>query len=157
MKTIHTLPLSLSLSLTVGNFGRKRSQFCLLFPHRRHNMKFQWRQSTQWYCCGALPVASSVTTFNEYVSSDFLPHIMKHLETSKRVDIVRDTYTTSCIKESKREKRSKGIRWKVEGQSKLPGNWPDFLCDPKNKQELDLQHYYFHCLAKWKTSFHYIR
>ena len=24
----------------------------------------------------------------------------------------------------------------MTGQTKLPGNWPDFLCDPKNKQEL---------------------
>ena len=53
--------------------------------------------------------ASSVTTFDEYVSSVFLLHIMKRLEASKRVDVVWDTYITSSIKESTREKQGKGI------------------------------------------------
>ena len=58
--------------------------------------------------------ASSVTTFDEYVSSVFLPHIMKHLETSERVDAVWDIYITSSI-ESAREKQGKGIQRKVTG------------------------------------------
>ena len=37
-----------------------------------------------------------------------------------------------------REKRGKGIR-RVTGQNKIPSNWPDFLRDSTNKQEL----YYF--------------
>ena len=53
--------------------------------------------------------ANNVTTFDEYVSSVFLPHIMKHLETSRQVDVVWDTYITSSIKESTRETRGKGI------------------------------------------------
>ncbi|KAG0721701.1 hypothetical protein GWK47_045906 [Chionoecetes opilio] len=35
-----------------------------------------------------------------------------------------------------REKRGKGVRRKVAGQTKVPGNWPDFLRDPTNKVEL---------------------
>ena len=101
--------------------------------------------------------ASSVTTFDEYVSSGFLPHIMKHLETSKRVDVVWDTYITSSIKESTREKRGKGIQRKVTGQTKLPGNWPDFLCDPKNKQELFTLISSIIASTAWpKAGFHYI-
>ena len=61
---------------------------------------------------------------------------MKLLETSKRVDIVWDTYIPRSIKESTREKRGKGIQRKVAGRNKLPRNWPDFLRDPMNKQEL---------------------
>ena len=34
------------------------------------------------------------------------------------------------------EKRGKGVRRKVSGETKLPGNWIDFLCDTKNKKEL---------------------
>ena len=79
---------------------------------------------------------TNITTFEEYASCVFIPHIMKHLWTSKRVDVVWDTYFPSSLKESTREKRGKGIRRKVSGQNKLPGNWPDFPRDPKNKEEL---------------------
>ena len=40
------------------------------------------------------------------------------------------------LKESTREKKGKGARRKVSGQTKLPGNWVDFLYDPSNKTEL---------------------
>ena len=79
---------------------------------------------------------TNITTFNEYASGVFVPHIMNQLETSERADVVWDTYIRSTIKESAREKRGKGIRRKVAVQNKLPGNWPDFLRDSKNKQEL---------------------
>ncbi|KAK1893790.1 putative pseudouridine transporter, partial [Dissostichus eleginoides] len=79
---------------------------------------------------------TNITTFDEYASCVFGPDIMKLLKTSERVDVVWDTYITRSIKESTREKRGKGIRRKVAGQNKLPRNWPDFLRDPMNKQEL---------------------
>lgn len=79
---------------------------------------------------------TNVVTFDEYADQVFVPHIMKQLETSKRVDVVWDTYIPSSIKESTREKRGKGIRRKVAGKNKLPGKWADFLRDPTNKQEL---------------------
>jgi hypothetical protein len=40
------------------------------------------------------------------------------------------------LKESTREKRGSGVRRKVSGLTKLPGNWMDFLRNPNNKQEL---------------------
>ena len=43
---------------------------------------------------------TNITTFDEYANGVFVPHIMKHFETSKRVDMVWDTYITSSIKES---------------------------------------------------------
>ena len=79
---------------------------------------------------------TSISTFNDYVGSVFIPHIMKKLESSKRVDVVWDTYITDSIKESVRERRGKGIRSKVIGKNKVPSNWPDFLRDSTNKQEL---------------------
>ncbi len=82
-----------------------------------------------------LPTNNSVT-FDEYADTVFVPHIIKQLQNSKRVDIVWDKYIPSSIKESTREKRGKGVRRKVAGKKKLPGNWSDFLRDPNNKEEL---------------------
>ena len=53
-----------------------------------------------------------------------------------RLDLVWDTYLPESLKESTREKRGKGVRRKVSGQTKLPGKWMDFLRDSKNKEEL---------------------
>ena len=79
---------------------------------------------------------TNATTFDEYASNVFIPYIKKQLDTSERIDVVWDTYVTNSIKESTREKRGKGIRRKVAGKNKIPKNWPDFLRDSINKQEL---------------------
>ena len=50
---------------------------------------------------------TGITTFNDYASSVFIPHILSNLESSKQVDVVWDTYITNSIKESVRERRSK--------------------------------------------------
>ena len=52
------------------------------------------------------------------------------------MDVVWDRYLPNSIKESTREKRGKGIRRKVSGNTKLPGKWAEFLRDSTNKQEL---------------------
>ena len=39
-------------------------------------------------------------------------------------------YISDSLKESTREKRGTGIHSKVSGQTKIPGNWMDFLRDP---------------------------
>ena len=79
---------------------------------------------------------TNITTFDEYASNVFIAYIKKHLDTSTRVDVVWDTYISCSIKESTREKRGRGIRRKVAGRNKIPSNWPDFLRDSVNKQEL---------------------
>jgi len=58
---------------------------------------------------------------------------LKQLQSSKRIDVVWDTYLTYSLKESTREKRGKGVHRKVSGQTKVPSKWMDFLCDPKNR------------------------
>ena len=50
----------------------------------------------------------NVSTFDEYADKIFLPHISKQLESCTRVDIVWDIYIPNSIKESTREKRSRG-------------------------------------------------
>ena len=77
-----------------------------------------------------------ISTFDQYADQVFLPYLMKQLENSRGVDIVWDKYIPTSIKESTREKRGRGIRRRVAGDSKLPGNWDDFLHDPTNKQKL---------------------
>ena len=47
-----------------------------------------------------------------------------------RLDVVWDTYIPT------REKRGKVVRRKVSGETKLRGNWMDFLSDPLNKKEV---------------------
>jgi len=79
---------------------------------------------------------ANVLTFDQYADQVFLSYVMKQLESSRRVDVVWDKYIPTSIKESTREKRGKGIRRRVEGSNKLPGNWADFLRDSTNKQEL---------------------
>ncbi len=57
---------------------------------------------------------TNITTFNEYIAGGvFVPHIMTHLDTVERAYVVWDSYITSSMKESAREKRGKGIRRKV--------------------------------------------
>jgi len=58
------------------------------------------------------------------------------------VDVVFDVYKKSSLKSETRSKRGQGIRRRVTGTSKTPGNWQSFLCDASNKTEL------FHFLAE---------
>lgn len=83
----------------------------------------------------SLPITDA-TTFDQYAERVFIPHIVRQLGESKRVDIVWDDYRPDSLKESTREKRGKGVRRKVSGQTKLPSKWFEFLRDPLNKSEL---------------------
>ena len=78
----------------------------------------------------------AVRIFSEHAGKVFIPYVKKQLERATRVDVVWDTYVPDSLKESTREKRGKGIRRKVSGQTKLPGKWMDFLRDPENMKEL---------------------
>ena len=82
-----------------------------------------------------LPTAG-IVTFNEYAARIFIPHLEKQLQDTTRLDVVWDTYIPGSLKEATREKRGKGVRRKVSGQTKMPSNWMDFLRDPENKKEL---------------------
>ena len=82
----------------------------------------------------ALP-STTVSTFNSYAEHIFIPFIENHLQTSKRVDIVWDTYKDNSIKDSTRVKRGKGQRRKVTGEIKIPPNWEAFLQDNTKKKE----------------------
>ena len=80
--------------------------------------------------------SKQVTTFDEYGDKVFLPWTDQQLHYCDRIDIIWDRYIAGSLKESTREKRGKGIRSKVQPQSKLPSNFADFLRDPSNKTEL---------------------
>ena len=78
----------------------------------------------------------NVSTFNMYADKVFIPHLERHLQDTKRLDVVWDEYIQDSLKESIREKRGKGVRRKVSGSTKIPGNWKKFLGDQMNKKEL---------------------
>ena len=78
----------------------------------------------------------SVTTFDEYADSIFIPHLVRQLENCSWLDLVWDTYITDSIKASTRERQGQGIRRKVAGKNKVPTNWKSFLRDERNKEEL---------------------
>jgi hypothetical protein len=79
---------------------------------------------------------TGVVTFDEYAEKVFVPYLRMQLHSAKRLDIVWDTYLPDSLKQCTRNKRGKGVRRKVSGQTKLPSKWMDFLCDSKNKEEL---------------------
>ena len=79
---------------------------------------------------------AGITTFKEYSEKAFIPHLQSHLQGTERLDVVWTTYRPESLKESTRQKRGKGVRRKVSGETKLPRNWSDFLHDSSNKKEL---------------------
>ena len=79
---------------------------------------------------------AGITTFKEYAEKAFIPHLQSHLQGTERLDVVWDTYRPESLKESTCQKRGKGVRRKVSGETKLPRNWSDFLHDSSNKKEL---------------------
>lgn len=81
-----------------------------------------------------LPVTGAVSTFDNYADNVFLPYIQN--QSSRRIDIVWDSYVSDSLKQSTREKRGKGIRRKVSGGAKIPTKWLQFLRDSANKEEL---------------------
>ncbi len=47
---------------------------------------------------------SGVGCFNEYADKLFIPHLVKQLENTTRLDLVWDTYLSDSLKESTRNK-----------------------------------------------------
>ena len=129
----------------LSEFGNLRlpnakSDLLKCLPQKNHN---QGESPTQFDCKvldGAVIVhclpTIEVSTFDEYADKVFIPHLQQHLQKSKRVDVVWDTYVVDSLKEATREKRGQGKRRTVAGQTKLPKQWMTFLRDPNNKSEL---------------------
>ena len=57
-----------------------------------------------------------------YADKVFIPHLERHIQATKRLDVVWDEYIQDSLKESTHEKRGKGVRRKVSGSTKIPGN-----------------------------------
>jgi len=62
--------------------------------------------------------------------------VVKELDTVSRIDIVWDVYKSDSLKNATREKRGCGTRRRVSSSTRIPGNWPGFLRNNENKQEL---------------------
>ena len=55
----------------------------------------------------------SAKTFQEYATQVFNPHLLTHLQTTDRIDVVWDVYWKESLKSTTREKRGKGVRRRV--------------------------------------------
>ena len=74
--------------------------------------------------------------FSDYAKNVFLPYVKRKLQNTSRVDVVWDKYVPNSLKTATRDKRGKGIRRRVEPDSRVPGNWEAFLRIDENKTEL---------------------
>jgi hypothetical protein len=77
----------------------------------------------------------NANTFKEYAENAFFPTIKSESKRAGRIDIVFDTYKKDSLKSTTRELRGKGIRRKVESESKPPQDWRSFLRINQNKTE----------------------
>ena len=76
-------------------------------------------------------------TFDSYIKDKCIPHVENQLKDCQRLDIVWDVYKEHSLKAETRVKGGLGVRRKVTGNTPIPSNWPLFLCDDKNKTELN--------------------
>ena len=74
--------------------------------------------------------------FEKYANDVYLPFIKRQLRDTSRVDVVWDVYISNSLKASTRNKRGKGIRRRVQPDSRIPGCWEAFLRLNENKTEL---------------------
>ena len=88
-------------------------------------------------------------TFDSYFDKVFCPRVRHNLKLSARVNIVWDQYRSLTIKGGRRETRGTGIRQRISGTAKIPGNWQKFLASGDNKKEL------FSFLSKKITEEHF--
>ena len=88
-------------------------------------------------------------TFDSYFDKVFCPRVRHDLKRSTRVDIVWDQYRALTIKGGTKEKRGTGIRQRICGTAKIPGNWQNFLANVDKKKEL------FSFLSKKITEEHF--
>ncbi|KAK3737278.1 hypothetical protein QZH41_007347 [Actinostola sp. cb2023] len=80
--------------------------------------------------------AETEKTFSDYATKSFLRYIKGQLHHANRVDIVWDVYIENSLKATTRSTRGSGIRRRVQENTQLPRNWPQFLRVDANKREL---------------------
>ena len=70
----------------------------------------------------------------------FCPIIRKHAQdvglNATRIDIEWDTYSDQILNAFTRTQRGQGVRRQVREKGTLPKNWPEFLRNSSNKEEL---------------------
>ena len=66
-------------------------------------------------------------TFDEYLITVYAPYILKHLETTRRADLVWDVYQDDSLKRSLREKRGSRQRCNILASTRIPADRKGFL------------------------------
>ena len=77
-------------------------------------------------------------TVDHYVEELIYPHLVRYKACSKaeRMDVIYDTYPSTSLKQTTRNKRGSGSRRKVASGTLVPSNWKQFLRSSENKVEL---------------------
>ena len=75
-------------------------------------------------------------TFDDYATEVILPVLYTYSRKYHKTDLVFELYKSDSLKASTRRKRGAGIRRKVDGMSRVPSSWNNFLRQDDNKTEL---------------------
>ena len=78
----------------------------------------------------------SAGAFKDYAEQVFLPFIFIRMKCVSRIDIIWDEYNTHSLKQITRSKRGKGVRRRVDPETRLPTNCHEVLHINDNKTEL---------------------
>ena len=77
-----------------------------------------------------------VKTFKDYASQVFVPHVLRQLQSVKRLDVVWDCYHPDSLKAHSRQCRGEDDTLQVADNTRLPANWSGFLRTDSNKKGL---------------------
>lgn len=80
--------------------------------------------------------ALTIKTFDDYSKLVTIPHLMKQLQTVKRVDVVWDIYKADSLKSSARLARGTGVPIHINGNTRILQSWKSFLRGDSNKAAL---------------------
>ena len=77
-----------------------------------------------------------VKPFKDYANLVFVPHVLLHLQSVNRLDVVWDCYKPDSLKSFTRQCRGNGETFRVANNTSLPRNWNSFLRMDSNKTNL---------------------
>ena len=77
-----------------------------------------------------------VKTFKDYANLVFVPHVLLHLQSVNRIDVVWDCYKPDSLKSFTRQCRGNGETLRVADNTGLPRNWNSLLRTDSDKTNL---------------------
>ena len=93
-------------------------------------------------------------TCGEYANDIYLSFIKRQLKDAPRVDVVWDVCISNSLKASTRNNRGKGVRRRVQPDSRIPEFWEAFLRLNENKYLMDLPFFKKGSIRQSSTELH---